>query len=120
MYVCGLVIPVPEENIDAYRLWSKNGAEIFKRYGCLEIVESWEDFVPNGKQTDFRRAVAAKEGEKIVFTWQVWPDKETFFAAEDRMHADNALDLPEGVSPPFEASRLIFGCFQPIHSIGRE
>jgi len=120
MYVCGLVIPVPEDKIDAYREWARNGAAIFKRYGCLEIVESWEDFVPDGKQTDFRRAVAAKQGEKIVFTWQVWPDKESFFAAEDRMHADNALDYAEGAGPPFDASRLIFGCFQPLHINGRD
>ena len=49
-------------------------------------VHRWEDFVPDGKETDFRRAVAAREGEKIVFTWQVWPDRESFFAAETRMH----------------------------------
>ncbi len=40
MYVCGLVIPVPEDKIDAYRQWAENGAQFFKDYGCLEIVES--------------------------------------------------------------------------------
>ena len=118
MYVAGLVIPVPEDKIDAYRQWAENGANIYKRYGCLEIVESWEDFVPDGKQTDFRRAVAAKPGEKIVFTWQIWPDKETFFAAEDRMHADDALEVSGEI--PFDASRLILGCFQPLSTMGRE
>ncbi len=62
MYVCGLVIPVPEGGLDAYRAWAESGAAFFKEYGCLEIVESWEDFVPNGKQTDFRKAVAAQAG----------------------------------------------------------
>ena len=71
MYVAGLVIPVPEDRIEDYKTWARNSADIFKDYGCLEIVESWEDFVPDGKETDFRRAVAAKPGEKIVFTWQV-------------------------------------------------
>ena len=118
MYVCGLVIPVPEDKIDAYREWARNGAAIFKRYGCLEVVESWEDFVPDGKQTDFRRAVAAKQGEKIVFTWQVWPDKESLDAAEARMHADGALD-PSG-EVPFDAGRLILGCFRPISTMGRD
>ena len=75
MYIAGFVIPVPAEKMEAYRRWAENGAKIFREYGCLEIVESWEDNVPDGKQTDFRRAVNAKEGEKIVFTWQVWPDK---------------------------------------------
>ena len=55
--------------MEAYGKWAENGAAIFKEYGCIEIVESWEDNVPTGKYTDFRRAVAAKEpGEKIVFT----------------------------------------------------
>src|ERR1700742_97633 len=88
MYVCGLVIPVPEDRMDAYRAWAENGAKFFKEYGCLEIAECWEDFVPEGKQTDFRKAVAAQPGEKIVFTWQVWPDKATLDAAEGKMQKD--------------------------------
>ena len=117
MYIAGFVIPVPEENIEAYRKWAENGAAIFREYGCIEIVESWEDNVPNGKQTDFRRAVAAKDGEKIVFTWQVWPDKATLEAAEARMHADQRLEVSGEI--PFDPKRLILGCFTPIHTMGR-
>ena len=117
MYVAGLVIPVPADRMEAYRRWAENSARIFKDYGCLEIVESWEDDVPDGKQTDFRRAVAAQAGEKIVFTWQIWPDKESLAAAEARMHADGVLD--GSGQPPFDASRLIVGCFTPICTMGR-
>ena len=118
MYIAGLVIPVPEEKMEAYRKWAENGAQIFKEYGCLEIVECWEDNVPEGKQTDFRRAVAAKDGEKIVFTWQVWPDKASFTAAEAKMHEDERMDTAG--EPPFDAKRLILGCFEPIFSMGRD
>lgn len=117
MYIAGYVIPVPEEKMEAYRRWAKNSAVIFGRYGCLEIVESWEDYVPDGKHTDFRKAVAAKEGEKIVFTWQIWPDKESLDAAEERMHADGVLDVHDEI--PFDAKRLIVGCFTPLHVMGR-
>ena len=118
MYVAGLVIPVPQDRMEDYRKWAENGARIFKDYGCLEIVECWEDFVPDGKQTDFRRAVAAKEGEKIVFTWQIWSDKTSFEAAEAKMHEDAVLDTSG--EPPFDARRLILGCFEPIFSMGRD
>jgi uncharacterized protein YbaA (DUF1428 family) len=117
MYVCGLVIAVPEDRKDDYRAWAERSAAIFARYGCQEIVEAWEDFVPDGKQTDFRKAVAAKPGEKIVFVWQVWPDKATFEQSEERMHADGVLD--DAGEIPFDASRLILGCFNPISVMGR-
>ena len=118
MYVAGLVIPVPEDKQQAYRAWAEHSAAFFKEYGCLEIVECWEDFVPDGKQTDFRRAVAAKQGEKIVFTWQVWPDKASFEASEERMHQEGRLETSS--EPPFDASRLILGCFAPIAAMGRD
>ena len=117
MYICGLVIPVPSEQMEAYRKWAENSANFFREYGCLEIVESWEDFVPEGKQTDFRRAVAAEDNEKIVFTWQIWPDKAFFQAAEEKMHRDDRMDTAG--EPPFDARRLIVGCFQTIVTMGR-
>ena len=79
--------------MEAYGKWAENGAAIFKEYGCIEIVESWEDNVPTGKYTDFRRAVAAKEGEKIVFTWQVWPAKVTLDSAEAKMQEDERFEI---------------------------
>jgi uncharacterized protein YbaA (DUF1428 family) len=118
MYVTALVIPVPADKIEAYRKWAETSAAIFKDYGCLEIVDSWEDFVPDGKVTDFRRAVAAKPGEKIVLSWQIWPDKESFQVSEEKMHEDPRLDASG--DPPFDAGRLILGCFSPVFTMGRE
>jgi uncharacterized protein YbaA (DUF1428 family) len=118
MYIAGFVIPVPEEKMEAYRKWAENGAKLFKEYGCIEIVESWEDNVPDGKQTDFRRAVDAKAGEKIVFSWQIWPDKPSLDAVEAKMREDKRFEISGEI--PFDARRLIYGCFQPIHTMGRE
>jgi uncharacterized protein YbaA (DUF1428 family) len=118
MYIAGFVIPVPREKQQAYRAWAENGARIFREYGCLEIVESWEDNVPDGRQTDFRRAVDAREGEKIVFTWQVWPDKACLEAAEAKMLEDGRFEFEGEV--PFDSGRLIYGCFRPIHTMGRD
>ena len=118
MYVAGFVIPVPEEKLEDYRQWAERGAALFKELGCLEIVESWEDDVPDGERTDFRRAVGAEPGEKIVFAWQIWPDKAAVEAAEARMRDDPRFE-PAG-EIPFDAKRLIYGGFRPIHVMGRE
>ena len=117
MYITMLVMPVPEENIEAYKAWAELSANIFKDYGCTEVVDGWEDFVPKGENTDFFRAVNAMEGEKIAFSWQIWPDKETLFAAEEKMHADGVLDAHG--APPYDNKRLIAGCFDSIFAMGR-
>jgi uncharacterized protein YbaA (DUF1428 family) len=69
------------------------------------------------KRTDSRRAVDARKGGKIVFTWQIWPDKESLDAAEARMHDDGALDVAGEI--PFDANRMILGCFKPLSTMGR-
>ena len=117
MYVAGFVIPVPEDRKDDYIVWARRGAALFREFGCLEVVESWEDTVPDGKTTDFRKAVDARPGERIVFTWQVWPDRETLAAAEARMRDDPRFELPADM--PFDARRLILGTFEPLIAEGR-
>ena len=118
MYVCGLVIPVPAGKMEAYRQWAEKSAAFFREYGCLEIVEAWEDKVPKGQRTDFHRAVAAEDGEKIVFTWQIWPSKEFLDEAEEKMHRDPRMEITGDM--PFDPRRLIMGCFKPIHMMGRD
>ena len=117
MYIAGLVIPVPADKMEAYRQWAQTSAAFFQEYGCLEIVEAWEDNVPSGKHTDFRRAVDAKEGEKIVFSWQVWPSREFLDAAEEKMHRDPRMEMTGEI--PFDGKRIILGGFKPIHTMGR-
>jgi uncharacterized protein YbaA (DUF1428 family) len=112
MYVAALVIPVPEGKKDAYRAWAAKSAAFFKEYRCIEVVDSWEDNVPLGKVTDFRRAVAAEDGEKIALSWQIWPSKESLATAEEKMHEDPRMDAIGDI--PFDAKRLIFGCFAPL------
>lgn len=117
MYVTGFVIPVPEGRKQDYLRWAAMSAEILKDYGCIEIVEAWEDNVPDGRLTDFRRAVQAKPDEKIVFCWKVWPDKASLEAGEARLHEDGRLD--GSGEPPFDARRLILGCFESVFTMGR-
>jgi uncharacterized protein YbaA (DUF1428 family) len=118
MYITCFIIPVPLDRLDAYREWARMSAEILKDYGCIEIVEAVGDQIPLGKQTDFRRAVKAQDGETIVLAWKIWPDKASLEAGEARLHESGQLDAHG--PPPFDAKRLVVGCFEPIFTFGRD
>jgi len=112
MYVNGYILSVPEGKKDAYVAATKIFAEIAKDFGALEIFENWELEVPDGEQTDFRRAVKALPGEKIVFSWVVWPDRKTGDIAHKGMWVDPRMkDMGE---MPVDGKRMIMGGFEPI------
>lgn len=117
MHLDGFVIPVPEDKRETYL----GLAEWFDRamidLGALEVVEGWETHVPDGKRTDFRKAVQAEPGERIVFSWILWPDKATADAAHDAIHEDERFKALTEM--PFDGRRMIFGSFEPILNLRR-
>lgn len=117
-YVSGFVIPVPNDRKEDYRRMAEEAAAMFRDYGALEMMEAWGEDVRDGTVTDFRRAVQADEGETVVFSWIVWPDRKTADAVEKRMEADDRMKPPEDA--PFDMTRMIYGGFAPIFQMGRK
>ena len=75
MYLQGFIVPVSAEKQDEYREVAEKFWPIAHDNGAIEHVEAWEADVPDGKQTDFRRAVGLEDGEKVVFSWVTWPTR---------------------------------------------
>jgi uncharacterized protein YbaA (DUF1428 family) len=117
-YVQGFVVPVPHDKKEAYRAMAEAAAEVFRDFGALSIMEAWGEDVPDGKVTDFRRAVAAEEGENVVFSWIEWPDRATCDAAAKRMESDERMQAM--TDTPFDMKRMIFGGFVPIFEMRRQ
>ena len=74
------------------------------------------DDVPHGKQTDFYRAVAAKEDEAVLFSWIEWPDKAARDAGMQKVMEDPRMGPDNPM--PFDGARMIFGGFSPVLDIG--
>jgi uncharacterized protein YbaA (DUF1428 family) len=116
-YVDGFVIAVPRSNKQEFIDHARAGDSVFLELGATRILECWQDDVPDGKVTDFRRAVQAAEDEVVVFSWIEWPDKATRDAGMSRMtelmKTDDRMN-PEKNPMPFDGKRLIYGGFEPI------
>ncbi len=117
MYVDGFVCAVPTANKQEFIDHAKLADSVFIDQGATRVVECWGDAVPEGKVTDFRRAVNATEDETIVFAWIEWPDKQARDAAMERMEdlwkTDDRMN-PEKNPMPFDGMRLIYGGFSPV------
>ena len=113
-YIDGFVIAVPTANKQQFLEHARQFDPMFLEYGATRVIEGWGDDVPDGKLTDFRRAVQATEDETVVFSWVEWPDKATRDAGIAKMMADPRMDPSEPGSPPmpFDGKRMIFGGFE--------
>ena len=111
-YVDGYVIPVPAANKAAYKAMAEMTLVMFKEFGAIRVVECWGDDVPDGKVTDFRRAVKAEGDETIVFSWVQWPDKATRDAGHRKMMEDPRMSGMTDI--PFDGKRMILGGFSVL------
>jgi uncharacterized protein YbaA (DUF1428 family) len=112
-YVDGFVLPVPQGNYDSYVALAQKAGADFEKHGAVRFVEAWGDDIQDGKVTDFRRAVQAKEGENVVFSWIEWPVKATRDAAWAKMMADPEMQPNQG-DMPFDGMRMFWGGFDML------
>jgi uncharacterized protein YbaA (DUF1428 family) len=111
-YISGGVIPVKTAEKEKFVKATLQLADIFRELGATEVVDAWGVDVPDGKVTDFKRAVKAEPDETVVFSWMKWPDKATADAAMAKMQTDPRM---ASIDMPANMQRMIFGGFQPLY-----
>jgi uncharacterized protein YbaA (DUF1428 family) len=112
-YIDGFVIPAPTADKEKFLEHARRMDTIFLEFGATRVMEAWGDDVPDGKQTDFKRAVQAKDDETVVFSWVEWPDKATRDAAMEKFRNDPRIKDSMNEPMPFDGKRMIFGGFAP-------
>ena len=115
-WIDGYVIPVLESRREDYARMAGAAAHVFIEHGALHVIESWGVDVPPGEVTDFRRAVAAEEGEGVVFSLIVWPDRATRDAGHKAVFEDPRIAETIDMSV-FNSKRMIMGGFEEILSM---
>ena len=106
------VIPVRTEDKAAYLEHSRRTTALFREFGAVSVTECWGEDVPDGKLTDFKRAVALQDGESVAVGWITWPDKAVRDAGWGAMMQDERMtNMP---TPPWDARRMIYAGFEVI------
>src|SRR5947209_10829336 len=118
-YFEGFIVPVPEANRESYAEHTSHFAPLVRDIGVGRMVESWESDVPEGKLTDFRKAVDAKPDEKIVFSFFEYASKAERDAANEKFMSDPRMQEMGG-NMPFDGKRMIMGGFEAIVEEGGE
>jgi uncharacterized protein YbaA (DUF1428 family) len=111
-YINGAVIPAKTAGKEKYRENAKMMAALFREYGATATMDAWGADVPDGKVTDFKRAVNLAPDETVVFSWMVWPDKATADAAWEKIQSDPRMAAS---NPPIDGKRMIWAGFESLY-----
>ena len=114
-YVDGFVVPVPKNNLDAYRRMARKAGKVWIEHGALQYHECVADDVKPGKLTSFPQSVQLKDGETVVFSWIVYTSR----AQRDRVNAKVMADprlaaMMDPKAMPFDGKRMFWGGFRTI------
>ncbi|MGH8626868.1 MAG: DUF1428 domain-containing protein [Gammaproteobacteria bacterium] len=114
-YVDGFVLPVPKDNMDAYRQLARKAGEIWREHGALEYIECVADDVKPGEITSFPQAVKLEDNEVVVFSWIVYESRERRDEINAKVMADPRLaDMMDPKNLPFDGKRMFWGGFKTI------
>ena len=114
-YVDGFVVPVPKNNLDAYRRMARKAGNIWKEYGALEYVECVADDVKPGKITSFPQAVKLKADETVVFSWIVYKSRSHRDSVNAKVMKDPRLaPMMDPKAMPFDGKRMFWGGFKTL------
>lgn len=114
-YVDGFVLPVPKDNLDAYRRVSRKCGKIWREHGALQYVECVADDVKPGKHTSFPQAVKLKADEVVWFSWIVYKSRKHRDAVNAKVMSDPRMKpMMDGKSMPFDGKRMFWGGFKAM------
>ncbi|MEO7564320.1 MAG: DUF1428 domain-containing protein [Sphingomicrobium sp.] len=113
MYIDGFILTLSGDKLDEYKPMAEMFAGKAKAQGALGSLEALGDGLEHGHTTDYFKAVKAEDGENVVFSFVLWPDKATRDAGWEKIMADPEMQ-PGAMPMPFDGKRMFWGGFKPF------
>lgn len=119
-YVDGFLLPIPTENLDAYRRIAQKAGKIWMEHGALQYCEAvGDDLAPEGAKQFFPRTAKAKPGETVIFAWIAYKSKGHRDRVNKKVMADPRLaNICDPKSMPFDFKRMVYGGFKTLVDLG--
>lgn len=115
VYVDGFVLPVPKNNLAAYKKMSQKAGKIWREHGALEYRECVGDDLQSEFGVPFPKTVKLKVGETVVFSWIVFKSRADRDRVNKKVMADPRLAaMMDPKAMPFDTKRMVYGGFQSI------
>ena len=113
-YVDGYILPVPKQNVRAYKRMAEMGRKMWTKHGALDYKEcAGDDLAPTwGKP--FTRMLKLKPGETVVFAYIVYKSR----AHRDSVNEKVMKEMNDMGGPPkdmpFDMKRMVYGGFKTL------
>ena len=113
-YVDLFVVPVPKQNIKAYRVQAELFLKVWREHGALSCIEVEADDAPAGKVTSFPRSVALEPGETVFVGIMTFRDRAHRDEVNGKAMKDPRMSSMDPKTMPFDGKRMFFGGFKPF------
>ena len=113
-YVDLFVVPVPKQNIEAYRKQAEQFVAVWREHGALSCIEVEADDAPPGKLTSFPQSVDLKPGETVFVGIVTYRSRAHRDEVNAKAMKDPRMAGMDPKSMPFDAKRMFFGGFKPF------
>ena len=118
-YIDGFIFPISRIHLNTYKEIAEKIAEIWKEHGASAYYEFVGDDLFLEGTKSFVETLDIKEDQEVVFGWVVFPSKEIRDVANKKVPTDPRMaELVAPLVNPekliFDASRMVYGGFQPL------
>ncbi len=114
-YVDGFILPIPEQNLPAYRSIAKKAGKVWREHGALQYIEAVGDDLEVKFGVSFTKTVKPKPGETVIVSFIVYKSRADRDRVNAKVMSDPRMNKLMGKGPmPFDVKRMVFGGFKML------
>ena len=114
-YVDGFVLPMPKENVAAYKKMAEKACKIWMEHGALEYRECIAEDSDTKFGLSFPAGINAKPDETVVFAWITYESRAHRDTVNEKVMKDPRIaeDMKD-IEMPFDSKRMLYGGFEML------